>query len=312
MPSSVAHAYIARDVYKKLDKRIKQKIKIDYLEDYKTYAQGPDIFYFYKIITSFTTKSKKIRNFGHTCHDKKVNDVFITLTNKVKISKDTNQFLYLIGLTTHYLADSIIHPYINYKSVRMKKKYFKKKDAHFLLETYFDNYMINKEENINYKKFKVYNFCFNLKRKEEVVNLLNETFKEVFNQDNMGEKYFKGVDDAKKFFKYVRYDPIGYKKYFYKFFNIFLKRCFRDVRYLSYNLDLDKDVDYLNLNHDIWYNLDDKTLKSKKSLLDLYGDVVSNAKEIIEKLYDYVFNDYEVDLEKLFGNKSYGSGLPLK
>lgn len=312
MPSSMTHAYIAKDVYNSLDKKLKNKIKKECIEDYKTYSQGPDIYYFYKIITSFNKKSKNIRNFGSTCHNQKVNDVFINLTNKVKTSKDINQFLFLIGLTTHYIADSTIHPYINYKSQKMKKRYFSKKDAHFLLETYFDNYMINKEEKIKYKKFKMYNFCFNLKRNESVVSLLNETFKEVFNYSNMGEIYFKSVSDARIFFKLVRYDPLGYKKYFYKFVNVVLKRYFRDVRYLSYNFNLDKDIDYLNLNHETWYNLDDKNIVSTKSFLDLYDDVINNSREKIEKLYDYVFNNKPVDLEKLFGNKSYGSGLPLK
>ena len=49
MPSSITHAYVACDIYEKLDYKIKKKIPKMYLEDYKTYAQGPDIYYFYHI-----------------------------------------------------------------------------------------------------------------------------------------------------------------------------------------------------------------------------------------------------------------------
>ena len=44
MPSSMTHSYFMQDVYNELDKDTKEKIV---LEDAKTFAQGPDIFYFY-------------------------------------------------------------------------------------------------------------------------------------------------------------------------------------------------------------------------------------------------------------------------
>ena len=49
MPSSITHAYIAMDVYDNLDKNIQKKL-LNKLENYKTYSQGPDVFYFYHIL----------------------------------------------------------------------------------------------------------------------------------------------------------------------------------------------------------------------------------------------------------------------
>ena len=49
MPSSITHAYIAMNVYDKLDKNIQRKL-LNRLEDYKTYSQGPDVFYFYHML----------------------------------------------------------------------------------------------------------------------------------------------------------------------------------------------------------------------------------------------------------------------
>ena len=313
MPSSITHAYIAKDVYEILDKKIKNKINSRKLEDYKTYSEGPDIYYFYKMLTPFTKKSYEVRTFGRSCHAEKTNEVLINLTNKVKETKDFDQFLYLIGLMTHYNADSTIHPYINYKASLMTKKFFENRDAHFLLETYLDNYMIKKREPGNYKKFKVYEFCFNVRKHSKVVDLLNQTFYEVFGIKDLGEYYFKGVKDMKNFFKYLRYDPIGYKKYIYKVLNIIAKRCFRDIRYLSYNFDLLEDDDYLNLNHESWYNIDGfKDKLYNDSFIDLYLEVVNKTKEMVLELYDYIYEDRQVNLEKLYKNKSYGTGLTLK
>ena len=50
MPSSITHSYFMKDVYDKLDDNIKNKIV---LESAKTFAQGPDIFFFYNINALF-------------------------------------------------------------------------------------------------------------------------------------------------------------------------------------------------------------------------------------------------------------------
>lgn len=314
MPSSITHAYIAKDIYKELDKKIKNKFKEKDLENYKTYSEGPDIFYFYNIVFPINKKSRKIIEFGHYMHNNKVNEIFINLTNKVKESKKFPEFLFLIGLITHYITDLTIHPYINYKANMYVKKYSSKKDNHFKIETYIDNYMINKKENINYKKFKVHEFCFNFENNQDVIDLINKSFKEVFDLDKMGNYYFKSLKDMKRFFKYFRYDKIGIKKYIYKLLNPISKRIFRDIVYLSYNINLtkEKDKEYLNLNHELWYNLDNKNIKSHDSFLDLYDEVVEKSKNIILDLYEYIYEDKNIDLDKLFGNKSYSNGLPIK
>ncbi len=308
MPSTMTHAYIAKDVYKNLDNRIKNKLTSENIDDLITFSSGFDILYFYKIVSH---PNNKIIRLGGYCHHNKVNEFFINLTNQIRKSKDINQFMFLMGLITHYVADSTIHPYVNYKASLMIKKNFTNQDGHFLIEAYLDNYLINKN-GFDYRKFKIYEEVFKAKRKDEVVELLNKSFKEVFNEKDIGEYYFKAIRDMKNFFHIFRYDVTGLKRKFYKFANIFASRLFRDVRYLSYNFPLDNSEYYLNLNNQEWYNLADKSLKSHKSVLELYDMVVKDAVSIVEKVYDYIFKDKDVDLEKLYGNKSYGDGKVLK
>lgn len=312
MPSSITHGYIAKDVYDVLDKKIKNKFKENDLENYKTYSQGPDIFYFYNIVLPINKRSREIIEFGHFMHNNKVNEFFINLCKRVKESKNFQEFLFLMGLTTHYLADSKIHPFINHKASLYVKKNSTKKDNHFMLETYIDNYMIKIKEKDEYKKFKVHDFCFNSKYSTDIENLLNNSIEEIFDEKEMGISYYKALKDMKIFFKIFRYDPVGYKKYFFKVLNPIAKRCFRDVRYLSYNFNLDKDIEYLNLEHETWYNIDNKKLKSNKSFLELYDEVVTDSKNTILELFNYIYENKDVDLEKLFGNKSYSNGLKIK
>ena len=93
MPSSVAHAYIALDVYDKLDRKVKRKIPRKYLEEYKSYSQGMDVLYFKHIFFPITKNGMEIRSLGHYIHNNKTNEFFIDLTKRVKESQDINQFI---------------------------------------------------------------------------------------------------------------------------------------------------------------------------------------------------------------------------
>ena len=78
MPSTITHAYMAKDIYNELKPEIKKRIKLD---EYITYSEGPDIFFFYPIIPPFT-KCIHIRKFAGVVHRNKVNEL---LTNFLKI-----------------------------------------------------------------------------------------------------------------------------------------------------------------------------------------------------------------------------------
>ena len=47
------------------------------------------------------------------------------------------------------------------------------------------------------------------------------------------------------------------------------------------------------------------------AILDLYSDIIIKSQNKIKILYDYIFNDKETDLNLLFENLSYGTGVSL-
>ena len=149
MPSTVTHAYMARDIYNKLDDNLKNKFK-NYLDYYITFSEGPDAFFFYPILPS--KKSIHIRKFASVVHRTKVNELFIRLVNYIKKTKDFDEFVFLAGLVTHYVGDSTCHPFVNYKDWLLRKKNNNKKDYHFVTEAYSDNYILRKKGEY-YSKF---------------------------------------------------------------------------------------------------------------------------------------------------------------
>ena len=311
MPSTMTHAYMASDIYERLNLDIKKKFTSK-LEEYKTYSQGPDLFYFYRILFPFGY-FLHIQEFGGRVHREKVNELFITLTDIVKKTKNINQFIFLCGLLTHYLGDTTCHPLINYKADFLRKKTKKKKDYHFIIETYIDNYVLNLKGQ-DYKKFSIHKFAFNAKKQDDVENLLNDAFYRVFKEKNIGIIYYKCLNDMKLFFHFFRYDPYKIKKVGYNILFIFIRFISRDIRYLSYNFNLTKEDDefYLNLNHKLWYNVKKKENTSQKTFMELYDKVVKEGVKKIEKLYEYIYQDKPLNLESFYGNLSYANGLPLK
>ena len=69
---------------------------------------------------------------------------------------------------------------------------------------------------------------------------------------------------------------------------------------------------FLNLKKDTWFNIKKRDVKYNKSFLDLYKETVEKSVYMIERLYDYIYNDKDLKLECFFGNLSYANGLPIK
>lgn len=304
MPSTITHGYIGLDTIKKLHQKPKDLLT-KHVDNFKVYCQSTDILYFYHI---FLLKSNKIQEIGHNFHAKNVFKSFEYLINLNKENKNSELFTFISGLITHYKADSIMHPYINYLSQNSNK--ILHQDKHFEIETYLDNYFVKKYERTDPKIHKHYKLIFNYQKEKIIIDSLNKMFKDVFNEENIGNIYYKALKEMNFVFKYIRHDKIGIKKAIYKLidynpFNI------RRTKYLSYHFNLTNDNYYLNLEKREWYNTKKKSLTSNKSFLELYEDVINESSKIIDQLYLYVFENKKLDLKKLIGNNSYSNGLPL-
>ena len=305
MPSSIVHAYIGLDTLKKLNNKPKSIIE-KHIDNYKVYCQNMDVLYFYHILLLFPNK---VQELGHKIHHGKTNDFFKILIDDNKENKDHELFTFIAGLITHYKADSIIHPFVNYQTTT--KNETKRFDDHFVIETYLDNYFISKRMNVNYRKYNNTKFVFNYQKKDIIKNEITKLYKELYNYPNMGKKYYRALAEMKFVFNYIRYDRFGIKKNIYKLIDLNPFKNIPRVRYLSYNFDIGDIEHYLNNDHSMWHNPSKKELTSTKSFNDLYDDVISESSIIINELYEYIFNNKKVDLDKLIGNYSYATGLPL-
>ena len=305
MPSTITHAYIGLDTLNKLNDKPKQIIKKN-LDNYKIYCQSMDVLYFYHLLLLV---NNKVIDMGHLFHNEKTLAVFKQLINDNKENQDLELFTFISGLITHYIADSTIHPYIN--SLSFNKNKTIKFNSHFEVETYIDNYFIRERMHLDQKKYNNTRFIFNYTEKKIIKEELNKLYQNIFNYSNMGKKYYRALKEMKFVYNYIRYDKYGIKKKIYQIIDLNPIKSIPKVRYLSYHFDLDNNEYYLNLNHQKWFHPDNQSIISNKSFLDLYSDVINKASDIINKLYDYIFLNKNIDLDQLIKNNSYSNGLPL-
>ena len=189
------------------------------------------------------------------------------------------------------------------------KSTYKYNNVHTFMETFLDNDMIKRRESINPYKFNISKFSFDTSKfSNELNDTIKYTFKETFDVDNMDKIYYKSLKQMRDSIFIFRQDRYGIKKFFYKLADTFTsKRVFR-FEAISYHYPLNDRHNFLNENHKLWRNPCDYSLTSEESFLDLYLRALKLAKVMICASFDYI-NGKDIELEKVFINKSYITGL---
>ncbi|MDD6878769.1 MAG: zinc dependent phospholipase C family protein [bacterium] len=315
MPSTVTHSYFSMDVYEKLPLNRKIFLK-DQKQNLKIFSQSMDPLNFY--ITLNFKKSKKVRSFANYFHSHKTNEFFINTINYIKYNyyKDNPQILaFLYGTIMHYVLDSTMHPYICYKTGHFEKKdknTYKYNNKHHFFETAIDQYMIMLREKTKPRYYKHYReIILSEKMCCELSEVIDFTFKETFNIKNFSNEYNLSIKRMKLAFKVLRYDKYGLKSKFYNIIDTITPKSTFKLGFLSYgNIFFNKD--FLNLNNKSWYNPTSKKIKSNKSFNTLYIEALNNCLSIIKQVDSYIYDNKDVDLNSIFKNKSYSTGIELK
>ncbi len=309
MPATVVHAYFAQDLNDILPREIKNKLDVNRL---KMFGQSTDSLMFYNLFS--VLPGKKIRNFQKYFHTNKTQEFFVNLINYIKENNiediDVNSFL--VGTICHFVLDSTVHPYIYYKTGyfnKNDKSTYKYNNVHTFMETFLDNDMIKRRESINPYKFNISKFSFDTSKfSNELKDTIKYTFKETYDVDNMDKIYYKSLKQMRNSIFIFRQDRYGIKKFFYKLADTFTsKRVFR-FEAISYHYPLNDRHNFLNENHKLWRNPSDYSLTSDESFLDLYLRALKLAKVMVCASFDYI-NGKDIELEKVFINKSYITGL---
>ena len=306
MPSSVTHSYFCEDVLSKCNNYVKNKL-INHINYLKVFGQGPDPYFFYDF--HLTNRSKDIH---------KINKHFVKLINYINDNEyysNAEVMTYLYGQICHYTLDTTVHPYIIYSTGIYDEdnpETFKYNGLHEEMEYYIDCYLINRRENIHPKKYKVYKEIFNIDKFGKELNLcIDSVIKEVYGFDNAAKIYYKSIMDMKKFYYVFNYDRFGIKKLVYSAMDLICGNKCVKKKELSFNIDPNSKLFYLNNEKNTWNNSCDINDKYNYSFDELYNIAIDKAVNIISNVDDMLKQRKIVNkkIEDLFGNKHYGTGM---
>ena len=312
MPSSMTHNYFMQDIYNKLDNNIKKSFNI---EDAKTFAQGPDIFYFYNMC--FGKKSKNYRKMGNYMHKHNVNLYFKNMISYIKDNNLINNkqcISFLYGTIAHFVLDSVVHPFVFYKTgvfIKGKPHTYKYSGLHQEMEYYLDAYMIFQNEKIEAKDFRMYKYMLNNnKLSNDTLNLIGNVIKETYNYDNMDKIYEKCIKDMKRFYKFFNYDHYGIKKSIYAIVDIITPKRFIRKKKFSFYLTHNSKKHYLNTEKSEWNHPLDIYETYNYSFIELYVIAIEKAINIINEVNNILNKDrtYNKKIENIFNNLSYTTG----
>lgn len=314
MPSSCTHNYFSIDVYNKLDRRIRKSIEPCYNE-YRMFSQGPDPYFFYDFHLS--KKSKKVFKINAAMQHSHINEHFLSLINYIN---DNNYYsnpmviAYLYGQICHYALDTMCHPYIVYYTGnydRKKKETYKYNGLHEEMEYYIDCYFIKEREKISPSKYKVHRELFtSFKLNKELKDVIDKVVYNVYGFNDVSSIYYKSLRDMKLFYYIFNYDRFGIKKVIYSIMDVICSNKFVKKKELSFHVDPNSKLYYLNLKNKIWYHPCTRSESYDYSFKDLYKMAITRAIDIIKEV-DGMLRSGKVDnkkIEFLFSDLDYGTG----
>ncbi len=294
------HSKLAEEVISKIDYEFNEKIV--YMS-----AQGPDPLYY----NFFSKDFKEYRKYADKMHREDTAKFFINMITYVKdnLSKDTYSFL--VGFICHYALDVKIHPYV-YHNVGIYKKDDQSTHAyrglHLKFERSIDALLIEKDLGIKHSKMKLYKKHYPLNTAPfSTMKIMDYALKETYGKEHGGVMYLISSQKMYKNLKHFVRDRFGIKKLILKIIDLFNKEndmFFQDLPLFNH---LEK-YDFHNLEHRTW-NHPVTNEEYNYSVIDLYDQAVKEAGYIIDEVTQFLFDDKTIDLNKLFTNLSYNTGL---
>lgn len=311
MPSIYTHDYYAKDTYNKIkDEDIYQ---INNKRYYYIFAQSFDNLFYYN---SFRLRpGKKYRKLGHYAHTHKVWEYFKNILEYIKNNKlyDDENLGYLYGSIMHYTLDSTCHPYVHYISGRLNRKNIKETKKyvgmHAINEIMIDAIYYYKDHDDKYYKYKLYKDIIpKTKFPENLKKTMNYVFENTFNVENIGNIYNKSYNQSHYIYKYLMFDRTSLKRKIYKIVDFISP--FKLFKSYSYSHHINKaDYSVMNMENNEWLHPITGE-KHNESFEDLYNIAQKKAIKCIKKSNDYFKGKCKInDVEKVFGNISYSSGL---
>jgi hypothetical protein len=313
LPAIITHSFFADDVFEELkDCRLKDEIQVK-KSLFRLGAQGPDVFFYYKAAPWIPYDG--IEKLGNLIHDEKVGHFYSRSFDYLNGMEHDKGFfdlaVYLAGYLCHYSLDRTAHPFIHYTSgidsdhSRISWKYH---IYHRILESTIDYLMLVKKgyDPSKYRSFELVMVPpFSI---ESVLKYYKHILAEVYGISINRQQTEELITGIYKVMRYL-YDPSGMKYYFYRFLEMLMRRP-GGITSSMMPRKIDRELDYLNLDHNTWLHPCHKDRSSNDSFWEIYDSAAGEALKTVELFSSFIDSGrLPPSLIKMIGDISYSTGI---
>lgn len=303
MPDSVTHACFGREVLERLPEQIQRHLIPEILD---RAVQGPDPW---STIGFYGGSKKQYASRSSVMHREKTGQFLCALARETAQAPSDALFTVLSGFLCHYCLDRLAHPYIICRAGEYDgtPETYHLRGGHVRLERAIDSLMIRSRFGCKPWHFSIPRRIFTLKRyPESLREPLDRVFFRVYGWENTFDLLNRAMEDERRFYGLMG-DPLGAVHYLLRLVSGGKTNY---CLYSYYRRDVDgTKIDYLNENHSLWHHPLDPDLISRESFFDLYQRAMEDALEMIRESWEAVYRGKPVDLQLLYGNSSYSTGL---
>ena len=274
MPTLFTHYKLGNDILNKLDNKISNNIN-DNKYIYDIFNQGWDNLFFYPFKWSY------YKDFAIYSHTHKVDKFFYNMFKYI-IDNNLNNNTYLTnvihGFINHYVADTIIHPFINAQDKLLGIPHSK---IEFMIDTKINS-------NIKGSSFKE---CIPiLKFKKELIDMLDYTFLKTHKKNNIGKKVNFSHNVGYYVHRYIFFDKLGIKTNLYKIIDLILRKDIKLNKTTYYYKKFDERI--LNNNKNIWKH---RKKQYNYSFIELYNYTIDISIKLHKITYEILHNNKNID-----------------
>ena len=293
------HSRLSEEVLKKLDYDFDMGLVF-------LGSQGPDPLYY----NVSKKDGKDYRYHADRMHDTNTQMLFKNMVMHVKSNTTKETYSHMIGFICHYALDVKIHPYVYYNAGVYKKddpSTHKYRGLHLKFERSIDAVKILEEQKMKPNKFKIHKTYFTVQDVPiDVMNVMGHVLKQTYGKDHGGLMYKIGTKKMYGNIKNIVHDRWGLKNLLLKFIDLFSKgdMFYEDISFANHI----EEYDYLNNKKATWHHPVTNE-EHNESVDELFEQARVFALDMIKNVNSYIFDDKNIDLDKVFTNLSFNSGL---
>ena len=311
MPNLITHTIFARKVFENLeDSKYKTWIS-ENKKEYTIGTNGPDFLFFHDLFPLWKKQDRKIANIGSKIHAKNINLFFETAIDVY--TKETDETIkkamaaYICGHYLHWQLDSIMHPYVVYRTG------FKEKNSssyHHRFESMMDTMLLKHYYNTSIKQFKTYEICHRSALSFDVISSIYiPCVKACLNKEISKKEIVESLQTWEKAQRRL-YDPYGIK-----FACVHtIEKLLNQTWLFSGNIvkaKVDTKYDVCNLKKTIWKHPCYGN-ESSDSVYDLMDYAIKQAKIGTNLLFNALETNDCSALCAFLQNKTYNDGTTDK